>query len=194
MILTGSKFEEIGKKVCTKIDLESGEELSAKLFKELSKAKNGIGLSAPQIGESKRVCVVNVKYPINFINPKITESEGEIVYVEGCLSYPDMGVRTKRFTRIVVEADNFDEPTEFKVGDDYDTLECICIQHEIDHLDGILMFDRFTKLEPIVSKTKIGRNEIVSITNNEEIKTLKYKKALPLLNSGDWQFTNSEVV
>ena len=81
MILTGSKFEEIGKKVCTKIDLESGEELSAKLFKELSKAKNGIGLSAPQIGESKRVCVVNVKYTINFINPKITESEGEIVYV-----------------------------------------------------------------------------------------------------------------
>ena len=80
------------------------------------------------------------------------------------------------------------------MGDDYDTLECIYIQHEIDHLDGILMFDRFTKLEPIVSKTKIGRNEIVSITNNEEIKTLKYKKALPLLNSGDWQFTNSEVV
>ena len=68
-----------------------------------------------------------------------------------------------------------------------DALECACIQHEIDHLDGITMFDRQFIPEPIMRKSqKIGRNEKVKITNGSETKMLKYKKAEPLLTTG-WE-------
>ena len=71
-----------------------------------------------------------------------------------------------------------------------DAFECVCVQHEIDHLDGITMFDREFKQEPIkrVGK-KIGRNEKVMITKGSESKTLKYKKAEPMLEDG-WVLSN----
>ena len=68
-----------------------------------------------------------------------------------------------------------------------DALECACIQHEIDHLDGITMFDRQFIPKPIIRKSeKIGRNEKVKIKNGSETKVLKYKKAEPLLKTG-WE-------
>ena len=66
-------------------------------------------------------------------------------------------------------------------------LEAICVQHEIDHLNGITIHDRENKPEPILSTKKYGRNEKVMITDGNETKELKYKKAKPLIDSGKWE-------
>ena len=62
-------------------------------------------------------------------------------------------------------------------------FECVCVQHEIDHLDGITMFDR-KFIKPAAVSNKIGRNEKVTIEKGSETKTLKYKKAESLLENG----------
>ena len=171
--------------------VNEGEEIAAKLLKELTISKNGIGLAANQIGIQKRVCVINVKEePVVLINPKIVDKSKEtFIFPEGCLSFPNKHVRTKRNVEITVEADNHESKLMFSANskDLKDALECACIQHEIDHLDGITMFDRQFIPEPIMRKSqKIGRNEKVKITNGSETKMLKYKKAEPLLESG-WE-------
>ena len=66
-------------------------------------------------------------------------------------------------------------------------LETVCVQHEIDHLNGVICMDREVKSKPMVSQNKFGRNEIVMITNGKETKDLKYKKAKPLIDSGEWE-------
>ena len=172
-----------------------GEEIGAQLLKELTESKNGIGLAANQIGINKRVCVVNVKEPIVLVNPKIVEtSKEQFIFPEGCLSFPDSKIRTKRYVSIKVTADNHRDQTLSFSADSKevnDAFECVAIQHEIDHLDGITMFDREFKQEPIVNginaPKKIGRNEKVSITDGTQTRILKYKKAEPLLKSGMWR-------
>ena len=170
--------------------ISEGDEIAAKLFHELNNSKSGIGLAANQIGINKRVCVVNVKEPLFLINPKIVDkSEETFVFPEGCLSFPNKHVRTTRNVEITVEADNHESKLVFSADskDFKDALECACIQHEIDHLDGITMFDRQFIPEPIIRKSeKIGRNEKVKIKNGSETKVLKYKKAEQLLESG-WE-------
>ena len=175
--------------------VEEGEEIAKHLLETLTESGNGIGLAANQIGINKRVCVVNVTEPMVFINPRIKSSEQEIIGVpEGCLSYPNKVVKTKRWKMITVEADNWEEPMIFgptsddeeKAQDEF--LECVCVQHEIDHLDGITMFDRIYKAEPIVrgknAPLKIGRNVKIEITNGTETKSVKWKKAEPMLTEG----------
>ena len=114
----------------------------------------GIGLAAPQIGISKRIFVIDVDYdreeteddsgefnlsnfnPKVFINPVIKEKNGEITYQEGCLSLPGIYEDVKRYENIVVEYQNTDgEKKEISA----DELFSICIQHENDHLDGIVL-------------------------------------------------------
>ena len=170
---------------------EEGEKIGAQLLKELSKSKTGIGLAANQIGINKRVCVVNVKEPLVLVNPKIVKkSKEKFVFAEGCLSFPNDKVKTTRHQDIVVEADNHKEQLSFSANtkDVNDAFECACVQHEIDHLDGITMFEREFKSEPLVrgknAPKKIGRNEKVTITKGTESKVLKYKKAQPMLEDG----------
>ena len=165
--------------------LEEGEEIAVQLFKELG--DRGIGLAANQIGNNKRVCVINVKEPIAFINPKITNLENEILYAESCLSFPNKTIKTKRAQWVTVESDNHGKVVFGSDQYDDDLLEAVCVQHEIDHLDGITMFDREVKQEPIKVEKKIGRNERVTITDGKETKELKWKKAEPLVESGDWE-------
>ncbi len=113
------------------------------------------------------------------INPEIIERSKEtFVFPEGCLSFPNKHVRTIRNTSIKVKADNHDEELTFSADskDFKDAFECACVQHEIDHLDGITMFDREFKQTPIKEKVKIGRNEKVTITKGSESKVIKYKK------------------
>jgi peptide deformylase len=178
-------------KKCSPVSIKEGEEIGVRLLHELREAKNGIGLAANQIGINKRVCVVNVKEPLVLINPKIVEkSKEQFIFPEGCLSFPDSKVRTIRYKDIVVEADNHDSKLSFSANSKEinDAFECVCVQHEIDHLDGITMFDREFKQEPIVkgvnAPLKIGRNEKVTITKGTESKVLKYKKAQPMLEDG----------
>ncbi len=190
MVLTNKQFEQYNV-VCDKVDINEGEEIAAKLLNELTNSKSGIGLAAPQIGITKRVCVINVKEPIVLINPEIIESEGEFIFKEGCLSYPKKAISVKRHTMVAVDADNLDEPLVFDIrekGTMEHVLETACVQHEIDHLDGITMFDKKHVRQPIKAENKIGRNEKVVIIakDNKTSKKIKYKKALPLIDSGDW--------
>ena len=191
MIITEvSKLQTICESVSS---VEEGEEIGTQLLKELTESKNGIGLAANQIGINKRVCVINVKEPLVLINPEIIErSEEEFIFPEGCLSFPNKKVRTKRNVSIKVKADNHNETLSFSADSKEmnDAFECVCVQHEIDHLDGITMFDREFKQVPIKREgKKIGRNEKVMITKGSESKTLKYKKAEPMLEDG-WVLSN----
>ena len=191
MIITEIKKLQI---MCEEVKtMKEGEEIGAQLLKELSESKNGIGLAANQIGINKRVCVVNVKEPLVLINPRIVEkSEDQFVFAEGCLSFPGKHVKTGRYTSVTVEADNYDGKLSFTAEseDINDAFECACVQHEIDHLDGITMFDRSVTPQPYKAPEKIGRNERVTITDGKETKELKWKKAQPLVESGDWEMAS----
>jgi len=178
---------------------EEGEEIGIKLLKELRDSEiPGIGLAANQIGINKRVCVINVKEPVVLINPKIVEkSKEKFVFLEGCLSFPDNNIKTIRHKWVKVHADNHKSTLFFSVWNENNeegynkedklnyALETACVQHEIDHLDGITMFDREYKSQPLIRKSdKIGRNEKVTIKKDSESKTLKFKKAEKLLEDG----------
>ena len=177
---------------CDVVSLEDGEKIGVKLLQKLRESKNGIGLAANQIGINKRVCIVNDKEPLVLINPKIVEkSEETFVFPEGCLSFPKKNIRTQRHVSVVVEADNHANQLSFSADseDINDAFECACVQHEIDHLDGITMFDReMIKPDPIKrgvnAPIKIGRNEKVTIEKGSESKILKYKKVEPFLEDG----------
>tara|TARA_B100001123_G_scaffold438625_1_gene573783 strand:- start:2241 stop:2846 length:606 start_codon:yes stop_codon:yes gene_type:complete len=171
--------------------IEEGEKIAAELLKELSNSKTGVGLAANQIGINKRVCVVNITEPLYFINPRIVETDGEIIFNEGCLSFPNRVIRTKRAESVTIECDNMGK-VQFGPGnsgndeEDYlKQMEAVCVQHEIDHLDGLTMFDKEFKQAPIVREgKKYGRNEKIVIEKNSEKMTLKYKKAEPFLSDG----------
>ena len=155
------------------------------------KKEGGLGLSANQIGEDKSVCVVDVTNPFFLLNPVITKKQKEIIYKEGCLSIPNKMITTKRYERIEVEADNvegtmvFGPEKDSQVDNDLLTLESVCVQHEIDHLNGKTIYDREFKRESFRrTEVKIGRNEKVTITKDKETLTMKYKKVIPYLEKG----------
>tara|TARA_Y100000593_G_scaffold51397_1_gene96614 strand:- start:764 stop:1354 length:591 start_codon:yes stop_codon:yes gene_type:complete len=176
--------------------IDEGKEIADKLLDELKKSDTGIGIAANQIGINKRVCVINVIDTVILINPKVISTEESIQTVEACLSFPGKQVYTNRFKHVTVECDNLGKvmfgPTnhmdEKSEKSQLQLLESVCVQHEIDHLDGITMFDRSYKRIPITRNTKkYGRNEKVEITNGTETKILKWKKAEVLVNEGSWQ-------
>ena len=189
-----------------KVSVEEGLSIAKDLFNILTTRKDGIGLAANQVGIDASVAVVNVREPLILINPVIVEQWNEIDYYEGCLSYPKKGVNTKRYKNIVIHTEQEESDWYFsgestpgkgmgtweqdksnKNEEEQRTLEAVCIQHEIDHLNGISCIDKEIKLKPIISKKEFGRNEIVMITDGKETKDLKYKKAKPLIDSGKWE-------
>ena len=182
---------------CDIVSIKEGEEIGVRLLHELRNSKvPGIGLAANQIGINKRVCVVNVKEPLILVNPKIVEkSEEQFMFAEGCLSFPGKHVRTGRHVSVIVEADNHEGKLSFSAEseDINDAFECACVQHEIDHLDGITMFERAMIAQPYKAPEKIGRNEKVTISSAtlQETKTLKWKKAQPLVESGEWEMVTA---
>jgi len=179
-------------------NMVEGEEIATKLLKELVKSKNGIGLAANQIGINKRVCVVNVmEEPLILVNPKIIGLDNEYNTIEGCLSFPNKSVKTKRYEYVTIECDNLGKVMFGPTGQTVDTynekqnlqlLESVCVQHEIGHLDGLTMYDVAYKLQPIKSDKKYKRNDKVKITDGKETKTMKWKKAEPLvgIEDGEW--------
>ena len=114
--------------------------LAQKMFK-LMKDERGIGLAGPQCGVPLRIFVMYIeRNRYVCINPEILDTYGpKEVDREGCLSFPDDSVVTERFTSLTVIADNHEQPLNFS---EENLLECVCVQHEIDHLNGITMFDR----------------------------------------------------
>ena len=191
------------KKVVTDLPKNKSEEevISAALFTALEKEK-GFGLSANQIGVDKRMCVINIKEPMVLVNPKIVKrSEEAVQYIESCLSLPKTMRKPKNTVRsisISVETDNlgtveFGPDEKDKIGEeghnyfaDEGLLECVVAQHEIDHLDGILITDQVRAYNiQRVSEKKYGRNEKVMVKSPEgDTDFMKYKKAVPLLEKG----------
>ncbi len=109
-------------------------------------ALNGVGLAAPQIGENLRVFVIDVgtdpktMNPITFINPKILKKEGAVNSYEGCLSFPDAYTDVRRYKYVKVKALDI-KGRPFILEADKGSLLARAIQHEFDHLDGILFID-----------------------------------------------------
>ena len=128
-------------KICKPCELQSeGIIVGNKLLEILSQEDGAVGLAANQVGIDLAVCVVRVTKPIIFINPKIVGKFGKSFFQEGCLSFKSDYILTERWTDIVVSDDNHDNQLFFSF--EKDALECVCVQHEIDHLNGITMFDR----------------------------------------------------
>ena len=108
----------------------------------------GIGLAATQVNFHQRIIVIDVSdqcnEPICLINPEIIEKSGEIQWEEGCLSVPDYYENVIRANDIKVQALNqHGETFELEASE----MLSVCIQHEIDHLDGILFVDHLSKLK-----------------------------------------------
>mgnify|MGYP002395869577 CR=1 FL=1 len=127
------------------------DNLRAKLEQELKKSarrgRPGMGLAAPQIGIQKRMAIVRIKatngksYNLDLINPNIYITNDLVTFDEGCLSFPGQSILTRRYNEIVVET-GLEESRESVAATG---LIAVCIQHETDHLDGILMMDRAVK-------------------------------------------------
>ena len=122
-----------------------GVYLGNRLLEILIQENDAVGLAANQIGVDSAVCVIKVTKPIILINPKIVGKFGKSFFQEGCLSFKGDYVLTERWTDIVVSNDN--HPNELYFSFKTNALECVCVQHEIDHLNGITMFDRAVEKE-----------------------------------------------
>lgn len=124
----------------------------------------GIGLAATQVNVQQRVIVIDISEdssePLCMINPVITASEGEEEMEEGCLSVPGFYERVRRAEKVTVEALDRDG-TPFTL--ETDDLLAICIQHEIDHLDGKLFVDYLSELkrQRIRKKLEKARTQIL---------------------------------
>ena len=112
----------------------------------------GIGLAAPQVGVSVRLFVIDTEWsqegaeknPSVILNPEISDREGEIIWEEGCLSVPDYTADVERSAEITLRGMDLDgNPIEERA----EGLRAVCIQHEVDHLDGVLFIDRISRLK-----------------------------------------------
>ena len=113
-------------------------------------AAPGVGLAAPQVGVSKRLAVIDIsskdeKCPlIVLVNPVIVSCEGEVEFEEGCLSFPEYTATVKRAEKVFVKALDREGRAISIEGLD---LLAIALQHEIDHLEGILLIDRISPIK-----------------------------------------------
>ncbi|MBW6516313.1 MAG: peptide deformylase [Candidatus Cloacimonetes bacterium] len=121
--------------------------------------KDGVGLAAPQVGKNLRIFVIdpewsrtNQKNPQIFINPRIISMSGVEVDDEGCLSLPEIFAEVKRAEKIVLEAMDLNgELKRYEAEGFYART----IQHEFDHIDGVLFIDRISKLKLLSLKWKL---------------------------------------
>jgi peptide deformylase len=141
-----------------KVD-EKIQELVKNMF-DIMYESNGVGLAATQVDKHIRLFVADVSddktSPLCFINPQITHKNGEKTGEEGCLSVVGFNADVKRAESVTVKALN-ENGEEFEI--ETDGLLATCIQHEIDHLNGILFIDYLSKLKQrrLLEKTKQGK-------------------------------------
>ncbi|HKN01663.1 MAG TPA: peptide deformylase [Candidatus Binataceae bacterium] len=113
-------------------------------------AAPGVGLAAPQVGESKRIVVLDTdhdepgKHLLKLINPRVVEAEGKVIWEEGCLSVIDYSAEVERAAKVLVRAWT---PDEEEIEIEAEDLLAVALQHEIDHLDGKLFIDRISRIK-----------------------------------------------
>jgi peptide deformylase len=133
--------------------------LVADMF-ETTYANQGVGLAAPQVGVSKRITVIDVsmgkvpKDKLVLINPEIIFREGRAYEDEGCLSFPEIREKVVRAAKVGVRAQD-EHGKWFEL--DGEELLSRCMQHEIDHLDGILFLFRMSALKRSLNLRKIRK-------------------------------------
>jgi peptide deformylase len=125
-------------------------------------AAPGVGLAAPQIGLAQRVIVLDIdhenqgKHLLKIINPVIAESDGEVVWEEGCLSVRDYTAEVMRAARVLVRGWS---PEGKEIAVEGEELLAVALQHEIDHLDGKLFIDRLSRLKRDLYKRRLKKLE-----------------------------------
>jgi len=130
---------------------------------ETMHAASGVGLAANQVGISLQLAVIDIgehggegkKHPlVVLINPEIISQEGSVLAEEGCLSVPDFRETVKRAARVKVRAkDRMGKPFEMEA----EGLMAKALQHEIDHLNGILFIDRMSPIKKSIFKRKLKK-------------------------------------
>ena len=136
------------------------KQLAESMLATLYAIPNGVGLAAPQVGVSKRLVVIDVNRedldskPLTLINPNIESREGEVVDEEACLSIPDVAADVKRAEKVVVTARNLDGEQFSVEGEGF--LARV-LQHEIDHLNGVLFIDHVGGLKRQLLRKKLRK-------------------------------------
>lgn len=163
------KLREISKPV---YDIQEIKDIILDLKKTISVLPHGIGLGAIQIGIAKKIAVIKTNNTyLELINPEIVYMEEEFTYIdEGCLSLPNRGFNTKRYRHIdlknyYIDGEELKEQQLYfyyggKNDPNSDGLVAIAIQHELDHMNGILTMDHNIKPEvTAIQSDKVGRND-----------------------------------
>lgn len=152
-------------------------------------AANGVGLAAPQVGESLRIFVIDVSdpsgpiSPLVFINPKIIKKSGAINSYEGCLSFPKAYTNVRRYANVMIKALDVNGRPFIKEAKDGELL-ARAIQHEFDHLEGKLFIDhcrnRF-ETNAVLEKYNLPSVEADKLINEDELEEeiIKYEKEHP---------------
>lgn len=140
-------------------------------------SQNGVGLAAPQIGEGYRIFVIDVSsgneglHPMVFINPKIIKKSGAFISNEGCLSFPEVFADVRRYANVMIKAlDGHGKPFVIDAKDA--TLLVKAIQHEFDHLDGILFIDHIINrfdLEEKLTQHHLPQVEVERLIEEPEL-------------------------
>ena len=125
-------------------------------------AAPGIGLAANQVGNLARIIVFDLhpgedrRSPLALINPEIVDGEGKITHEEACLSVVDFAAEVSRMAKVSVKGfDRKGKPVSLEAED----LLAICLQHEIDHLDGTLYIDHISSLKRALYKKKLKKRQ-----------------------------------
>ena len=157
--------DEVLRKKCTAVETVD-DDLRHLLddMLETMYADKGCGLAAPQVGVTKRIIVLDpnpsdedlsVRQPLHLVNPEIIwHSDETVLFNEGCLSLPDQRAEVERFERVKVRFIGYDGKAKELETDD---LLAIILQHEIDHLDGILYIDHLSRLKRSRLLTKLEK-------------------------------------
>lgn len=125
-------------------------------------AANGLGLAAPQVGAGQRILVMDTdpenrgKDLLKIINPAIVEAAGEITWEEGCLSLVNFTVEMTRAQRILLRGWTLDQK---EIEMEAEDLAAVCIQHEMDHLEGTLLVDHISRLKRDLYRKRLKRND-----------------------------------
>jgi len=159
---------------------------------ETMKAANGLGFAAPQVGVSLRLFIIDKGYldyaalpeeerkkikeefnPVAFINPEIIEKSGVVSISEGCLSVPGYNAEVERAAEITLKYTDIEGKDQTIKASG---LTAIAIQHELDHLDGILFIDRISSLKRGIAVKKVKKYIRNILENGDEIENTLYGK------------------
>jgi len=154
-------------------DVEIGDSNVLPILNEMSQKLydwNGVGLAAPQVGVLKKLVVIDVRDDpavlFKMINPRIVwTSEDRVESEEGCLSLPNLIETVQRFSRVTVEYfdENFDKQQVNACG-----LLSRCLQHELDHLQGMLYVDRLSRLKRSLALKRFKKSQEKNFLTEKE--------------------------